>query len=1124
MKHTITITKIILPLKQYSFKFKTKAILIISTFISLVIPLTVLAQNTITDEKGEAYLFHINDYPSDDATDWSKDLYYKNTFHCVEYPYNPCNCTGNENECFDPNGCDDIIYQNTKKCKRDIGGGTGIQGIAHIKNHWIIITQYSLWKIPVGIDLKAGNLLSKTGVKKIEIVGVNELDSKGYHHFGDADCFTYKNKEYIFVPLTKGSSGNGPGVAVFDVNLTFLDYFEFPNISDGGGWCAISPGDSCLYASVNHPNSLYKYKIDWEKLRTKKKLRVTFKNDFDLKNITGGSKLRHMQGGVFSPSGDFLYVTCGILRCANFGWWYSGEIWPTDGMHVFKTNYAGTEWQEVEASINTERGQTGCFNYSFHNSDCALQEPEGIDFWDLDDGKAPHIRGQLHVSVAFHPGLWGDEKASFKHYRSFKCPNDITVFGTTAQGEPSTNPTIKNFLERGIPIGNSGLQSFNGCSSISNDAPNIFPPGKTEVTFTVHDWNFNLKCKANVKVVNKHDECEDALKIYSCEKVVTGNHCAGKSTSIPPMTGYSGAIKDVWYTFSPPSNFSIETQQVPGGITNPVMQLYKGTCDNLIPLDFDDNSGDDNHAKITLSNYSGTKPLYVRITDYNANNYGEFGIYFKKIAPGNTLFNEQSFISGDGSGIHDYPAHHGDVNGDGFEDIIYIGHGWNGQAGLHIRVKFSNGDGTYNSTSQIFSDGIHTLAYPVLTGDFNGDGKTDIATVFKSSTTGGHVIRTKISLGNGQFTAYQHNLSDGVDLFKYPTLTGDINGDGKTDIIFIGQNWVGNAGLTIRVKMSNGDGTFTSYSQAFGDGSGVHKYPALVTDINGDGFDDLIFTGYGWNNHDGLQVRVKFSNGNGTFYATSQKFADDEYVLDNPVLVGNFNADSLADLAFVFKSPTTGGLVIRTKMSDGNGQFTSYEEYMGDGVNIFENKPVVCDVNGDGMDDIAFAGQNWKGCGLNIRIKLSNGDGTWCADYQTLGDGSGVHKYAVLPGDYNADGKCDFVFHGQDWSGAGLNIRTKFSLATTCSNINNNQNRLVSTYNVFPNPSNSFVTITDDTNTDSKLSIQLLSQTGLVLFKDDNYKQGDQFDISKYKTGIYFIEIVNTETGGKSTQKIVKVE
>jgi len=78
-----------------------------------------------------------------------------------------------------------------------------------------------------------------------------------------------------------------------------------------------------------------------------------------------------------------------------------------------------------------------------------------------------------------------------------------------------------------------------------------------------------------------------------------------------------------------------------------------------------------------------------------------------------------------------------------------------------------------------------------------------------------------------------------------------------------------------------------------------------------------------------------------------------------------------------------------------------------------------------------FVGQNWSGAGLNIRTKLSNGDGTWTAIHEVLGDGSGVnnliHTQPALTGDFNNDDKMDILFVGQNWSGGGLNMRTKFA-------------------------------------------------------------------------------------------------
>ena len=189
------------------------------------------------------------------------------------------------------------------------------------------------------------------------------------------------------------------------------------------------------------------------------------------------------------------------------------------------------------------------------------------------------------------------------------------------------------------------------------------------------------------------------------------------------------------------------------------------------------------------------------------------------------------------------------------------------------------------------------------------------------------------------------------------------------DVIFVGQNWNG-GGLNVRTKFSNGGGTWTSKYQVLGDGSGVHQYPAHIGDVNGDGKADLVFIGQNWSG---------------------------------------------------------GGLNIRTKLSNGDGTWTSKYQVLGDGAGVHQHRSYFGDVNGDGKADLVFVGQNWSGRGLNIRTKLSNGDGTWAATSEVLKDGSGVHVNIPLAGDFNNDNKMDILFYGQNWSGLGLNMRPKFA-------------------------------------------------------------------------------------------------
>src|SRR6185436_8303035 len=329
---------------------KTNLTLVI--LISVLFTYQALAQQPSGTHNEEYYLYN-GSHPDNGTPSWADDIAHTNTFHCIEDPNQLCNCSGNVMECIDPIGCNDVI-QFTHRCVRDVVSGSGTQGIAHDAHNWYITTQFVLWKIPVGINLNRDDLAQVSSVKRIELSRIDELYSLGYHHFGDLDHFKYKSKDYLFIPLTGGNSGYGPAVAVFDCNtLDYITFAELPQNNDGGGWCAISPADSCLYASVNHPGLIYQYKIDWEELKNNDTLIFTEIDQHNLSNISGGTQLHHMQGGEFTPNGNLLYVTCGILRCdiciiptpfgcllsacdflETLGLFDCGEQWPTDGLHV----------------------------------------------------------------------------------------------------------------------------------------------------------------------------------------------------------------------------------------------------------------------------------------------------------------------------------------------------------------------------------------------------------------------------------------------------------------------------------------------------------------------------------------------------------------------------------------------------------------------------------------------------------------------------------------------------------------------------------------------------------------------------------------------------------------------
>jgi hypothetical protein len=273
------------------------------------------------------------------------------------------------------------------------------------------VTEGMLWKIPKGVDLQ-GNVKNKPGVLQVKATDISELKNAGHFHWGDPDRATYKGVDYILVPIYGI-------VACFRAgDLKYLNYAAFDgNVS--GGWCAVGK-DNALYSSANNPTSVVRYEVDWEKLvNTKQHDALSNPQSIALKQANGSPLyMTDMQGGEFTPSGEMLYLVSGRGECLG-----SGAPWsPRDGIHAIRTD----TWTQVEQSVKNSEAKN-FFSYDYDPTclsffDCptgsGTHTPEGLTFWDLEDGGAPGIRGSLHVLVDRYTvgGSGCDDELIFHHF------------------------------------------------------------------------------------------------------------------------------------------------------------------------------------------------------------------------------------------------------------------------------------------------------------------------------------------------------------------------------------------------------------------------------------------------------------------------------------------------------------------------------------------------------------------------------------------------------------------------------------------------------------------------------------------------------------------------------------
>ncbi|GBE72959.1 hypothetical protein myaer87_01860 [Microcystis aeruginosa NIES-87] len=337
-------------------------------------------------------------------------------------------------------------------------------------------------------------------------------------------------------------------------------------------------------------------------------------------------------------------------------------------------------------------------------------------------------------------------------------------------------------------------------------------------------------------------------------------------------------------------------------------------------------------------------------------------------------------------GNRPYSVTVGDFNGDGKSDLAVANY-----SGSNVSVLLGTGTGSFGTATN-FAVGSGPTS--VTVGDFNGDGKSDLAVANWSSGN----VSVLLGTGTGSFgPATNFSVGSG------PTsvTVGDFNGDGKSDLAVANRY-----GSNVSVLLGTGTGSFGPATN-FSVGSG----PTSVTvgDFNGDGKSDLAVANWSSGN-----VSVLLGTGTGSF-GPATNFT----VGSRPwsVTVGDFNSDGKSDLAVANRNGNNVSVLLGT----GTGSFGTATNFS---VGSRPWSVTVGDFNGDGKSDLAVANRY----GNNVSVLLGTGTGSFgAATNFTVGTG----PLSVTVGDFNGDGKSDLAtanFNGYNVS-VILNTTPKITIA-----------------------------------------------------------------------------------------------
>jgi len=361
-------------------------------------------------------------------------------------------------------------------------------------------------------------------------------------------------------------------------------------------------------------------------------------------------------------------------------------------------------------------------------------------------------------------------------------------------------------------------------------------------------------------------------------------------------------------------------------------------------------------------------------------------------------------------------------------------------------VVLGNGDGTFRPP-------IHmpVTATPYFSsmavGDFNHDGKVDVAVLGATNQISGGTPFLETYLGRGDGTFSEPISSPASSAVGDVPLVGDVNHDGNPDLIFGGV-----------IALGAGNGTFpqtitassclspTAYNLEIGSSmvvSGGGDFTAA--DFKGDGNLDLSLLetaiseegGFGW--PESADAIVCFSNGEGTFAAGPQIYSGQAFIpaagpgTEFSLTTGDFNGDGKADVLEF--SQTFQSFGYATIFGNGDGTFQQPAASASFPFVALSShplpKPVVADVNVDGKSDLVqIAGS------LGVVVFLSNGDGT---DEQAAAILPGQQAKAIAVADFNNDGLPDIVSSTSNVTTVSINTSLRVDSVLNAASLAANQ-------------------------------------------------------------------------------------
>ena len=673
--------------------------------------------------------------------------------------------------------------------------------------------------------------------------------------------------------------------------------------------------------------------------------------------------------------------------------------------------------------------------------------PNSVSIGDFNGDGKPDLaivnRSSYSVSVLLNTTAPGATTPSFANQATFatgNIPRSVSIGDFNGDGKPDL--AIANFASASVSVLLNTTAPGATTPSYANQA--TFATGISPNSVSIGD--FNGDGKLDLAIANSTSNSVSVLL----------------NTTAPGAPTPTYANQTMFATGSLPKSVSIGDFNGDG---KPDLAIANYASNSVGVLLNTTDTGATTPSYASQATFvTGNLPFSVSIGDFNgdgkpdlalANGYyasNSVSVLLNTTAPGATTpsyANQATFATGS----NPFSVSIGDFNGDGKPDLA-IANSTSNSVSVLLNTTDSGAPTPSYASQTTFATGDQPLSVSI--GDFNGDGKPDLAianigsnsvSVLLNTTAPGAVTPSYAS----QATFATRNAPKSVSI-------GDFNGDGKPDLAIVNSS---SYSVSVLLNTTAPGAATPSYANQTEFTTGDNPVSVSIGDFNGDGKPDLAIANY---DSDSVSVLLNTTDPGATkpSYAHHTEFATGSR--PRSVSIGDFNGDGRPDLAIAnFYSNSVGVFLNTTAPGATTPSYANPVAFATSGNPISVS---IGDFNGDGKPDLAIA--NYVSNSVSVLLNTTAPGATTPSYANQATFATGSNPFSVSIGDLSGDGKPDLAIANRDSNSVSVLLNTTAPGATTPSYANQA---------TFATGSNPFSVSIGDFNGDGKPDLAIVNST-----------------------------------------------